>query len=277
LEFYECEVMKELDKTNSNLRFENCGYNIRHKEVTKKYIKYDCLLTNINRLKLKKSEVFKLIKDSKKAYNGDIYTIYCDGAVYNYGSEKDTFKLSVLTTIVFKNDNEIFRTTEVYEQFLDNNTVEILALLIGLRYLNKHEDKLALKKSKILVSSDSQNLQEYIIRPKIIKIVIKKCKSEKGSSYYSELMRELLNELYFYLSFLNIYSGWVKGHCQIKVNSDRATLMNYTCDKLCREALKKKLHELKVENLEKRFTKKGGRKSNGKVKHKKHTDKWKLP
>jgi len=114
--------------------------------------------------------------------------------------------------------------------------------------LNSNEDKIALKRSKIIVSSDSQNLQDYIVRPKVIKIVIKKCKMDANSLYYSELMRELLNELNFYLSFLDIYSSWVKGHVQIKVSSDKSVLLNYTCDKLCREALREKLHELKLDN-----------------------------
>jgi len=248
MDFYECNVIKMLDKTTNSIRFENHGYNIRRKETNKEFIRYDCLLTNSDKLRLEKSNLFKIVKENKTAFNGDIYTIYCDGAVYNYGNEEEqTVKLSALTTIVYKNDNEIFRTTKVYEQFLDNNTVEILALLIGLRYLNEKENKIALKRSKIIVSSDSQNLQEYIIQPKVIKLVAKKCTVNANSLYYSELMRELLNELNYYLIFLDLYSGWVKGHTQIKMNSSLATILNNTCDRLCKKAIKEKIHELKLD------------------------------
>jgi len=261
LELYDCEVIKILDKNTNNIRFENCGFIIKKKEVSKEFIRYNCLLTNANKLRIKRSDIFKLVKENKHSYKGDIFRIHCDGGVHNYGNEKKTVDLSALTTIVFKNDVEIFRTTKIYEQFLDNNTVEILALLIGLRYLNENEDKVALKRSKIIVSSDSQNLQDYIIRPRIIKVVTKKCNMNVGSSYYSELMRELLNELNFYLSYLDIYSSWVKGHVQIKVSSDKSVLLNYTCDKLCREALRKKVLELNldypknIEDREKKYRK----------------------
>ena len=114
---------------------------------------------------------------------------------------------------------------------------------------------------EILIADDSpflysQNLQDYIIRPRIIKIVTKKCKMDTDSIYYTELMRELLNELNFYLSFLDIYSGWVKGHTQIKISSNKEVLMNYTCDKLCREALKKKLHDLQLDKYKENVIKK---------------------
>jgi len=284
VELYDCEVIKILDKSTNNIRFENCGFNIKRKEINKGFIHYDCLLNDSNRLRIRKSDVFKIVKENKQPFNGDVYRIYCDGGVHNYGNEKKSVSLSALTTIIFKNDKEIFRTTNVYEQFLDNNTVEILALLIGLRHLNDNEDKIALKRSKIIVSSDSQNLQDYIIRPRIIKIVTKKCRCDNESIYYTELMRELLNELNFYLSFLDIYSGWVKGHTQIKISSNREVLLNYTCDKLCREALKNKLHELQLDNykenaikkkqkqyrktVKKQYKQRSENKSNGKIKSK---------
>jgi len=273
LELYDCDVIKILDKDTCNIRFENCGYTIKKKDVNKGFIRYSCLLSNTNRLRIKKSDVFKLVKESKNPYKGDIYRIYCDGGVHNYGNEKKTVDLSALTTIVFKNDEEIFRTTEVYEQFLDNNTVEVLALLIGLRYLNEHEDKILLKKSKIIVSSDSQNLQDYLIRPRVIKVVTKKCNIDTDSSYYSELMRELLNELNFYISFLDIYSSWVKGHTQIKMSSDKSVLLNYTCDKLCRDALRKRLHELELDKcLEKKSDREKRYKKMIKVQYKKRSE-----
>ena len=244
--YYECEVTKIDEK--SNLRFENLGFNIKHKEVGKGYIKYDCLLTNYNKLRIRDIDSLKITKESRREFKGNMYFIYCDGGVYNYGNDSKHIKLSVTTTIIYKNNKEIFKETNVYEQFLDNNTMEVLALLTGLRYLNKNNDKLDLKNSKVIVSSDSQNLQEYVIRPKIIKAVVKKCTTDKESLYYSELMRELLNELNYYLSFLDIYIGWTKGHVQIRVSSSKETLMNYNCDKLCREAIRKRLKELSMED-----------------------------
>jgi len=79
LELYECEVIKILDKNTNNIRFENCGFNIKKKEVNKEFIHYDCLLTDANKLRIKKSDVFKLVKESKQPYKGDIYRIHCDG------------------------------------------------------------------------------------------------------------------------------------------------------------------------------------------------------
>jgi len=254
--FYECEVIKKLDNTNKK-RFENYGFYIHKKDGFNDHVNYKCLLSNSDILELKNLDIFKIVKENKNPFQGDIYSIHCDGSVHNYGNEKKSIKLSALSVIIFKNDKEIFRTVKVYEQFLDNNTVEILALLVAIRYLIKNDDKITLKQSKILVNSDSQNLQEYIIRPKIIQVVVKKCKSESSSLYYSETMRELLNELNFYLSFLNIYSGWIKGHTQIKITSNKSTLLNNTCDKMCKVALKEKLHKLKLDSLKENITKKG--------------------
>jgi len=280
LKLYECDVVKILDKNNNNKsRFENFGFSIKKKDVNKGFIRYNCLLSESNKLRIEKMNSLRIVRENKNPYSGDVYRIHCDGGVHNYGNEKKIVDLSALTTIVFKNEKEIFRVTKVYEQFLDNNTVEILALLIGLRHLNSTVDKIELKRSKIIVSSDSQNLQDYIIRPKIIKIVIKKCKQETNSLYYSELMRELLNELNFYLSFLDIYSSWVKGHSEIKVSSEKSIVLNNTCDKLCREALKAKLQELNLDykEIEKKkksyrkmvknqYKKRSGVKDNGKIK-----------
>jgi len=244
--YYECDVIKKIEKVTNNVRFENYGFIIKHKEIEKGYLKYHCLLTQANKIKIQNSQVFKLVKDSDKEFSGTIYTIYCDGGVYNYGNDKDSIKLSALSVIVYKDGTEIFRTTNVYEQFLDNNITELLAVLVAFRHLYKTENRIHLKNSKIIISSDSQNLQSYIIRPKVIKSVIKKCKAEEVSTYYSEIMRELLNELYFYLNCLDVYISWVKGHTPIKTDSSKATLMNNICDKLCKNAIKEKLQEMNL-------------------------------
>jgi len=252
--YYECKVIQSME-SNRKLNFEKLGFNVYRKKIDKENstILYKCLLTDSNKLRIKKSEMFNLVKENEKPFTGDIFKIHCDGAVYNNGNEKTDYELSALTTIVFKNDKEIFRTTNVYEQLLDNNTVELLAVLIGIRYLISNEDKNILKKSKILISSDSRNLQEYIIRPEIISSVVKKCKLSKGSSYYSELMRELLNELNFYLNFLEIYCGWIKGHTLIRMTSNKDKLLNYTCDKKCKDAIYERLHQLNVEMCDSKF------------------------
>jgi ribonuclease HI len=226
-------TLENYDK--DDLWIENQNIPFRKKKFIpkkKSYLYFDCFFNKDN-IELidylpKNIEIFEMNETPKKT---DVYYIYSDGGSFNNG-RKDPNKpvFGSMTTIICKNNKEIFKTYDALED-VTNNYCEVTAGLNGLLYVQENED---MDNSLIIMSSDSQYLMKGI-NEWMTGWIQRGWKNNEGKPISNSKQWKTMYKIL--MKHDNILTCWVRGHQDNDEDESRIIKYNNECDYLCNVAL----------------------------------------
>lgn len=224
----------------NDLWMENNNIPFKKKSVSNGVITYsECIVDKHNIRTINGGECINKINveyHQEQPIIEDMYRIYSDGGSFNNGYKDSSLPMFGSTcTIITKNDKEIYRETNVFDD-ATNNACEVTAGLIGLRWLKENVEG----NVNVILSSDSQYLMKGI-NEWMLGWIKRGWKNNEGEPVSNMVLWKEIHS-FIYDKRFNIYTCWVRGH-QADINSTVAQF-NDECDRICNESINVKLESL---------------------------------